>query len=87
MSTHVRRAAGVLVATHIVPVELQEFDSASQPTTALLNSFGHEVQRDGLGDGAKDAPLRGREYLSTNLRWQLVSKLAVDELCITLESH
>lgn len=71
-------------ATYIVPVKLQQFDAAAQPSAPLLYSCKDEVVGDRLVGRAKDTPLSRSIYLLLHFRGQSVAKFSIYQFCIAL---
>ena len=70
--------------TYIVPVKLQQFNSAAEPPAPLADRVQHILLRDGLRHRAEHAPLcRGVDAVP-HPRRQLVPERAVDELGVAL---
>lgn len=74
----------MLYATHIVPMELQQFNAAPQPPATLLHTPQDKFRRHGLADRTEDTPLGSSKDIAASFCRQPVSKVTVDELSVTL---
>lgn len=57
------------IATHIVPMELQELNAATEPSRSLLNGLQHIFRAHRLADRTKDAPFCRRVDRIPHISW------------------
>lgn len=70
--------------THIIPVELQQFHTTTEPTAPLFNAREHELAGDGLVQGPEYAPFgRGVDGVP-DFGGQPAAEVSVDQLGVAL---